>query len=143
MRRARRQGRGRPAGRGVGPLDLCCFLKDLRGHCGAGGICGACVARVAKGEVDQSDVDDLSFTLDEDQIEAGMALLCMARAKGDVTLETQCDWGLSLGIKDWEGASGKLVGEVSPLMGKKWSELTAEEKAAMSDAEREAAQAAV
>ena len=97
---------------------------------------------MATGAVDQSDIDDLSFTLDDDQIEAGMALLCMSRAKGDVTLETQCDWGLSLGIRDWEGASGKLVGEVTPLMGKKWSELTDAEKAALSAEERAAAQAA-
>lgn len=95
---------------------------DLPATC-RGGICGACVVRVAKGAVDQSDIDDLTFTLEEEQIEAGMALICMARAKGDCELETQCDWGLSLGIKEWSGASGKLVGEVEPLMGKKWTEL--------------------
>lgn len=100
----------------------------------AGGICGTCVARVAEGKVDQSDVDDLSFTLEDDQIEAGMALLCMARAASDVKLETQCDWGLSLGFSDWKGATGKLVGGVDPLMGKKWAD--------MSDAERADAQAA-
>jgi 2Fe-2S iron-sulfur cluster binding domain len=94
----------------------------------AGGICGACVARVTKGEVDASDIDDLSFTLDDDQIADGMALLCMSRAASDVTLETQCDWGLSLGIHDWKGASGKLVGEVDPLMGKKWNDMTEEEQ---------------
>ena len=99
------------------------------------------MARVAKGEVDPSDIDDLSFTLDEDQIEAGMALLCMSRAKSDLTLETQCDWGLSLGIRDWEGASGKLVGEVNPLMGKKWAEMTEAERAAASEAEAAAAKA--
>lgn len=98
--------------------------------CAAGGICGACVARVAKGSIDASDIDDISFTLDEDQIKDGMALLCMTRAKSDLVLETQCDWGLSLGIRDWEGASGKLVGEVTPLMGKKWADMTEEERAA-------------
>jgi hypothetical protein len=101
----------------------------------SGGICGACVARVAEGEVDPSDIDDLSFTLEEEQIKKGMALLCMTRAKSDLTIETQCDWGLSLGYKEWEGASGKLVGEVSPLMGKKWADMTEEERAAAVAAE--------
>lgn len=94
-----------------------------------GGICGACVARVAQGSVDQSDVDDLEFTLEPEQIEAGMALLCMSRATSDVVLETQCDWGLSLGITEWQGASGKLVGEVNPLMGDKWADMTDAERA--------------
>lgn len=95
----------------------------------AGGICGACVARVAQGAVDQSDVADLEFTLEPEEIEAGMALLCMARPASDVSIETQCDWGVSLGFKEWEGASGKFVGEVAPLMGKKWDEMTEEERA--------------
>ena len=67
-----------------------------------GGICGTCVARIAEGRVDQSDVDDLSFTLDDDQIEKGMALLCMSRATSDLKIETQCDWGMSLGFEDWK-----------------------------------------
>eukprot|EP00892_Ulva_mutabilis_P008109 jgi/Ulvmu1/5670/UM024_0017.1 len=108
---------------------------DLPATC-RGGICGACVARVAKGSVDQSDVDDLEFTLEPEQIEAGMALLCMSRATSDVVLETQCDWGLSLGITEWQGASGKLVGEVSPLMGKKWADMTEEERAEAEAAEK-------
>jgi 2Fe-2S iron-sulfur cluster binding domain len=106
----------------------------------AGGICGACVARVAGGAVDMSDIDDLSFTLDDDQVTAGMALLCMARPASDVTLETQCDWGLSLGIREWEGASGKLVGGVQPLMGKKWADMTAAERAEAEAADATATQ---
>jgi hypothetical protein len=92
------------------------------------------VARVAKGTIDQSDVEDLSFTLDDEEIEAGMALICMSRATSDVELETQCDWGLSLGYKEWTGASGKFVGEVNPLMGKKWADMTEEERAAAGEA---------
>lgn len=64
-----------------------------------------------------SDIDDVSFTLEDDQVEQGMALICMGRATADSELETQCDWGLSLGIHDWKGASGKLSGEVKPLIG--------------------------
>lgn len=102
----------------------------------AGGICGACVARVAEGAVDQSDVADLEFTLEPEEIEAGMALLCMSRPKSDVSIETQCDWGVSLGFKEWQGASGKFVGAVDPLMGKKWADMTEEERAvAEADAE--------
>lgn len=104
----------------------------------AGGICGACVARVAAGDVDASDIDDLSFTLDEDQIRDGMALLCMTRAASDVSLETQCDWGLSLGIHEWKGASGKLEGRAEPLMGKRWAEMSEAERAASEAAGRAA-----
>lgn len=95
---------------------------DLPATC-RGGICGACVARVRDGApVDQSDVDDLSFTLTEDQIEQGMALICMARPTGDVRLETQSDWGMNLGISDWRGASGAFEATPEPLMGRKWNE---------------------
>lgn len=67
------------------------------------GICGACVTRVSVGQVDQSDIPDLTFTLDQKEIDQGMALICMSRAKTDVTLETQCDWGYSLGgIAGWQ-----------------------------------------
>ncbi|KAK9825764.1 hypothetical protein WJX74_005569 [Apatococcus lobatus] len=76
-----------------------------------GGICGACVGRVVKGEVDQSDVEDLAFTLDEGDIERGMALLCQSRPVGDVTIETQSDWGYSLGMAEWKGATGVIAGK--------------------------------
>jgi 2Fe-2S type ferredoxin len=95
---------------------------DLPATC-RGGICGACVARVRDGApVDMSDVDDLSFTLTEDQIDQGMALICMARPTGDVRLETQSDWGMNLGISDWRGASGSFSATPEPLMGRKWKE---------------------
>ncbi|EIE27567.1 ferredoxin, partial [Coccomyxa subellipsoidea C-169] len=82
-----------------------------------GGICGACVGRVAEGEVDQTDIDDLSFTLDEEEIAKGMALLCMARPVSDVVrIETQSDWGYSLGVGEWKGATGHIAGKnVDPL----------------------------
>ena len=83
-----------------------------------GGICGACVARCAKGAIDQSDITDLEFTLSEDEIEQGMVLLCMARPIGDVEIETQSDWGYSLGVADWKGATGEILGrDPTPLMG--------------------------
>ncbi|KAK9917375.1 hypothetical protein WJX75_003684 [Coccomyxa subellipsoidea] len=82
-----------------------------------GGICGACVGRVAEGEVDMTDIDDLSFTLDDDEIQKGMALICMARPVSDVVrIETQSDWGYSLGVGEWKGATGHISGkEVDPL----------------------------
>mmetsp|Transcript_1963 Transcript_1963/g.4462 ORF Transcript_1963/g.4462 Transcript_1963/m.4462 type:complete len:245 (-) Transcript_1963:68-802(-) len=82
-----------------------------------GGICGSCVGRVSKGKVDQTDIADLSFTLEDEEIEQGMALICMARPLSDeVEIETQSDWGYSLGIKEWEGATGFIQGkEVNPL----------------------------
>jgi 2Fe-2S type ferredoxin len=89
-----------------------------------GGICGACVGKVIEGEVDQSDVADLSFTVSEEEQADGMTLLCMARPVSDkVVIETQSDWGYSLGIAEWQGATGEMLGKkVEPLMGKKWGE---------------------
>jgi len=85
-----------------------------------GGICGACVGRVVQGSVDQSDVADLSFTIDEEEQAKGMALLCMARPLEDVAVETQSDWGYSLGVAEWKGPTGHILGrEIDPLMGAK------------------------
>lgn len=84
-----------------------------------GGICGACVGRVVEGEVDMSDIDDLSFTVSEEEQADGMALLCMSRPKSDVKIETQCDWGYSLGVGEWKGATGKFTATPEPLMGDK------------------------
>ena len=94
---------------------------DLPATC-RGGICGACVGRMTSGAVDQSDVQDLSFTLSDEEVAQGMVLICMARPKGDVSIETQCDWGYSLGVAEWKGASGKFSASPDPLMGDKWSE---------------------
>ncbi|KAI8105166.1 hypothetical protein M9435_000336 [Picochlorum sp. BPE23] len=87
-----------------------------------GGICGACVGRVVEGEVDMSDIPDLSFTVSEEEQADGMTLLCMARPVSDrVVIETQSDWGYSLGVAEWKGATGEIKGKkVEPLMGKKW-----------------------
>ncbi len=47
----------------------------------------------------------------------GMALLCMARPLEDCTVETQSDWGYSLGVGEWKGATGHILGrEIDPLM---------------------------
>ena len=44
---------------------------DLPATC-RGGICGACVAKVAKGSVDMSDIPDLEFTVSKEEQENGM-----------------------------------------------------------------------
>ena len=87
-----------------------------------GGICGACVAKCVEGSVDHRDIADLEFTLDEEEQAEGMALICMAYPVGDIKLETQSDWGLSLGREDagggWKGATGEIGGrDPTPLMG--------------------------
>ncbi|EFJ52049.1 hypothetical protein VOLCADRAFT_120406 [Volvox carteri f. nagariensis] len=102
---------------------------DLPATC-RGGICGACVARVAKGTIDPSDIADLSFTLSEEEQEKGMALLCMTRATSDLTIETQSDWGYSLGVGEWKGATGKFSAKPDPLVGVSWSELKKHARAA-------------
>lgn len=94
---------------------------DLPATCRAG-ICGACVARRVSGGIDQSDIADLSFTLTDDEVEQGMTLLCMSRATSDCVFETQSDWGYSLGITDWKGATGAFESKPDPLMGKSWAE---------------------
>jgi len=47
------------------------------------GQCGCCKAPLTKGKVEQSCFDGLKA----DDVEAGMILLCQARALGDVTLD--------------------------------------------------------
>lgn len=38
-------------------------------------------------------------------------------------METQSDWGYSLGIQEWQGATGEILGKnVEPLMGEKWTD---------------------
>jgi hypothetical protein len=45
-----------------------------------------------------------------------MALICMARPVEDCVIETQSDWGYSLGVGEWKGPTGHILGkEVPPL----------------------------
>ena len=51
------------------------------------GACSSCVGQIISGSVDQS---DQSF-LDDDQMQEGYSLLCVAYATSDVVARTDCE----------------------------------------------------
>ena len=60
-------------------------------------------------------IDDITFVLEQEQLDMGFALLCMSRpVPGEaVTIEAQCDWG-NISMSNWKGATF-FSGEPVPL----------------------------
>ena len=56
-------------------------------------------------------IADLSFTLEDHQVEEGLPLLCMSWPLEDCEVETQADWGYSLDTQDWPGPTGYILGK--------------------------------
>ena len=69
-------------------------------------------------------IDDISFTLNESELAQGMCLPCMSRPVSDVVvLETQSDYGYSLGSAEWAGATGAIQGgTANTIMGREGKE---------------------
>merc|ERR1711869_149837 len=58
-------------------------------------------------------VHKITFVGEEEQIDEGLAILCMARASSDMTIEAQCDWG-NISMTEWQGGTFK-TGSPTPL----------------------------
>ena len=61
-----------------------------------------------------------SFSTSTPTKKQGMSLICMSRPVADtVRLETQSDYGYSLGTVEWAGATGSIEGgEANTIMGR-------------------------
>ena len=64
---------------------------ELPGTCLVG-CCSSCTGKITAGSVDQSE----QKFLDEDQINAGFVLTCVARPTSDCTIETHKEYDLSI-----------------------------------------------
>ena len=89
-------------------LDACLRDGVWLPHACTHGTCGTCKAQVLDGDLDLGDASP--YALLESEREEGAALLCVARPRGDVTIEGEVDVEEGVDVHPVRDFTGTLAG---------------------------------
>ena len=105
-------------------LDACLRDGVWLPHACTHGTCGTCKARVLDGELDLGDASP--YALLDSERDDGAALVCVARPRGDVTIEGEVDVEEGVDIHPVRDFTGTLTGlaDVAPDVRRLVLELT-------------------